>query len=183
VSYPGSSAFAALRRDRPTKKIIDPENCSSGHESALISRTPERDEQTHVGRYTGLNNAAPERGSGTRSSFANPDGVNIRDGFLASTLLRPIESRSVPESTNFARTCPGMRRESRSAGATPLSHARAAWKSPSSFSTRKRCRRSRSATALHDEAHDSSATPHPNRFPSISPGLRASSGPLRARFR
>ena len=33
--------------------------CGMGRESAPISRTPERNEPTHVGCYTGLNDAAP----------------------------------------------------------------------------------------------------------------------------
>ena len=37
----------------------------------------------------------PERGSVTRSAFANPDSMEIHDGYLASTRLRPTESRSV----------------------------------------------------------------------------------------
>ena len=41
------------------KKIINPENCSSGHESALISRTADIDEPTYVGCYIGLNDFAP----------------------------------------------------------------------------------------------------------------------------
>ncbi len=61
TGYPPSSDFGGTS-ELPwviRQKIINPENCSSGRESALISRTPEMNEPTHVCCYTGLNSLSP----------------------------------------------------------------------------------------------------------------------------